>query len=272
MGNNRGMNLLGREVYRTRDEQGWICVLENGQRRFLAFGNQVEQSCMSLGEPHRLEHVYTQAMMLATLFPAALERATLLGLGGGSLARALLHYFPRCRVTAVEQRALVAAIARQFFELPHDPRLRVIIADAGDHLAGPRKRSDLILADLYGSDGMDPQQCQPAFLGRCRAALTCHGVLAVNLWNDDYRDSRAARAALVEAFDGMVLQLHVAGGNSISFAFAGQLPDLKRRQFFAQAQALGLSMGIPLQRLARNLWFQNSGVLQYGHPPDSLAR
>ena len=120
LGNNRAMNELGQEIYRTRDDQGWICVFDNGQRRFLAFGNDVEQSCMSLGEPYRLEHVYTQAMMLATLFPSQVGRATLLGLGGGSLARALLHYFPVCRVTAVELRAQVATVARRFFELPHE--------------------------------------------------------------------------------------------------------------------------------------------------------
>jgi spermidine synthase len=263
LGNNAAMNLLGREIYRIRDAWGWICVFDDGQRRFLAFDNQVEQSCMSLGEPNRLQHVYTQAMVLGTLFAPQLARATLLGLGGGSLARALLHYFPSCRVTAVELRAQVAAVARQFFELAHDPRLRVVITDAGTYLERPRKPSDLILADLYGSQGMDARQTQLAFLEQCRRALTPGGVLSVNLWNDAYRDSRAASAALAEAFDGRVLLVDVPGGNRICFAFSSPLPDVKRRTLFTQAQTLGYRMHIPLQRLARNLWFQNAAALQY---------
>jgi len=261
--NNHAMNLFGQEIYRTRDDQGWICVFDDGQRRFLAFGNQVEQSCMSLNEPYRLQHAYTQAMVLATLFARRLGRSTLLGLGGGSLARAMLHHFPCCRVTAVELRAQVAAVAREFFELPEDPRLRVVIADAGDYLARPRKPSDLILADLYGAEGMDNQQTQLAFLQQCHAALSPGGVLSINLWNNDYRDSRVASAALAEAFDGRVLLFDVPGGNRVCFAFAGPFPELKRRLFFEQAQTLGHRMNIPLQRLARNLWFQNTAVLQY---------
>lgn len=271
LGNNPPMNLFGREIYRIRDTSGWICVYDDGQRRFLAFGNRVEQSCMSLGEPFRLQQAYTQAMALATLFTPQLTRATLLGLGGGSLARALLHYFPSCRVTAVELRPQVAAVARQFFELPHDPRLHVVIADAAEYLEHPRKPSDLILADLYGSEGMDAQQTQLAFLQQCRRALTPDGVLSVNLWDDDHRDSRAASAALAEAFDGRILLVNVAGGNRVCFAFAGPIPEMKRRVFFERAQTLGHRMDIPLQRLARNLWFQNTAALQYRHIPSRLS-
>jgi len=260
------MGLLGRQIYRTRDDKGWICVHQDGHRRFLAFGNQVEQSCMSLQEPLRLEHAYTQAMMLSTLFLPRLERATLLGLGGGSLARALLGYFPSCRVTAVEHRAQVAAVAREYFALPHDPRLRIIIANAGDYLVKPGKASDLVLADLYDAEGMDAQQTQEAFLARCRAALTSDGVLAVNLWNKDYRASLSAQEALSAAFGGKLLGLGVQGGNSVCFGFAGPIPELERRVFFEQAQTLGLRMAIPLQRLARNLWLENTSILQYRQP------
>ena len=256
------MNLFGREIYRVRDAVGWICVFDDGQRRLLAFGNQVEQSCMSLNEPYRLQHVYTQTMVLAALFTPQLARATLLGLGGGSLARTLLHYFPDCRVTAVELRAQVEAVARQFFELPQDPRLRVVIGDAADYLKRSRKPTDLILADLYGSEGMDARQTHPTFLQQCRTALSPSGVLAVNLWNNDFRDSITNSATLAEAFDDRVLVVNVPGGNRICFAFAGQLPNLKRRVFFEQAQLLGNRMHIPLLRLARNLWFQNTARLQ----------
>ena len=47
-------------------------------------------------------------------------------------------------VDRVEQRARVVAVARDYFALPHDPRLRVLIADAGDY------RVDEAIASLEG--------------------------------------------------------------------------------------------------------------------------
>jgi spermidine synthase len=260
------MGTLGKEIYRERDEQGWICVHDDGVRRFLTFGNQVEQSCMLLADPLRLEHVHTQAMMLGALFVGSPERATLLGLGGGSLAKCLLHLYPHCRIRAVEQRARVEAVARDYFALPHDPRLRVLIADAGDYLAGTRRPSDLIFADLFGADAMDVQQASAEFMHACRARLTCRGVLVSNLWHRDPKQTEAAQTAIARAFDGRLLRLDVQSGNRIVYAFAGDLPRPHRRTLFEQAQSLGLALGIPARRLARGLWFQNAPALRLGRP------
>ena len=258
------MGHLGREIYRERDERGWICVHDDGVRRYLTFGNQVEQSCMRLAAPLHLEHVYTQAMMLGALFAQPPERATLLGLGGGSLAKCLLHLFPRCRVHAVEQRARVAAVARDYFALPHDPRLRVLIADAGDYLGSPRRSSDLIFADLYQADAMDADQADPEFLRACRASLGPQGLLVANLWNRDPRRTAAAQAAIAEAFDGRLLQFDVQSGNRVVYAFAGDLPRPRRRALFEQARRLGQALGIPARRMARSLWVQNAPALRLG--------
>ncbi len=258
------MGTLGKEIYRERDEQGWICVHDDGVRRYLTFGNQVEQSCMLLADPLRLEHVHTQAMMLGALFARCPEQATLLGLGGGSLAKCLLHLYPRCRVRAVEQRARVAAVARDYFALPHDPRLRVLIADAGDYLAGTQRPSDLIFADLYGADAMDVQQATAEFMHACRAGLTSRGVLVSNLWHRDPKHTATAQTAIAQAFDGRLLQLDVQSGNRIVYAFAGDLPRPRRRTLLEQARSLGQALGIPAQRLTRSLWFQNAPALRLG--------
>jgi spermidine synthase len=260
------MGTLGKEIYRERDEQGWICVHEDGVRRYLTFGNQVEQSCMLLADPLRLEHVHTQAMMLGTLFAPPPEAATLLGLGGGSLAKCLLHLYPRCRIRAVEQRARVVAVARDYFSLPHAPRLRVVIADAGDYLASPRRPSDLMFADLYRADAMDAQQTAPEFLCACRAGLSSQGVLVTNLWHRDPKQTAAAQGAIADAFDGRLLQLDVQSGNRVVYAFAEHLPRPRRQGLFEQAHRLGRALGIPAQRLARDLWFQNAPTLRLGRP------
>lgn len=251
-------SFLGEEIYRTRDEQGWILVYQKGELRTLSFGSRDEQSGMLLSQPEQLEYAYTQAMMLSLLLAPQPRRLAVLGLGGGSLVRALLHVLPHSSVTAVESRSEVARIARSYFSLPSTPRLRVVIADAGDYLRQKGPPWDLVLTDLFVQSGMDPQQTDTDFLDACKARLGPRGVLAMNLWNTDYRESRHNRERLMAAFDDRVLHITVSGGNSVAFAFAGEIPALARRPFFAAAQDLGLALGIPLQRMARSLWLQNA--------------
>ena len=136
--------------------------------------------------------------------------------------------------------------------------------EAEDFLQSNQGLHDLIFADLYLAEGMYPGQLEDAFLRLCRERLTEDGVLVVNQWASEFQSSRAAFIALMEAFDGQVLHLHVQGGNIIAFAFRGHLPDLPRDRFFSAAQALGLRLDIPLQRHARNLWRQNAELLGVG--------
>jgi len=258
------LSRFGKEIYRAWDELGPILVFEAGVRRTLSFTGDDEQSAMSLAAPARLEYVYTQAMMLGALLTQQVRSVLILGLGGGSLARAVLQYLPACRVAAVEARPLVVEIAQRLFALPTDQRLEVHVGDAVDFMKKEAGPYDLIFTDLYGPSGMDPQQITDGFLGAGKLALRDSGVMVVNLWNTDYRTSRKSRSALVHAFDGRLLQMAVQGGNSIAFGFAGPIPGVAPRELFARAQELGHRMGIPLQRLARGLWSQNLPHLAQG--------
>jgi spermidine synthase len=259
------MSSLRQEICRAQDADGTVAVYQEGTRRVLTFGNGVEQSCVSLADPARLEYPYTQAMLLAMLLGPAPRRALVLGLGGGSLVRALQRRYPRCRLTAVEARALVVEVARDYFFLGADPHLEIVIADAGRFLADPSiPAQDLVLADLYLAEGASPRQTEGPFLESCRRVLSASGVLALNLWCSDYGPLREGTRVLREVFDEQVLSVQVQGGNVVMLGLAGGIPALERRQFFEQAQALGLAMDIPLQRHARGLWRQNAETLGIG--------
>ena len=253
---------LGEEIYRTRDKRGWILVYQKGDLRTLSFGHNDEQSGMSLSQPQRLEYRYTQAMMLGPLLVEQVHRVTVLGLGGGSLVRALLFAFPECRVTVVENRPQVVTVAKKYFSLPDHPQLKIQIADAGRFIAEAHQPCDLMFTDLYHGEGMDDQQTHKIFLARCRAALGGTGLLVMNLWNTDYRYSRRNKAALADAFGDHLFIVTLACGNNIAFAFAEPPPRFERKAFFESAHELGLHMDIPLQRLARHLWLQNSSAIQ----------
>src|SRR3569623_1391487 len=124
----------GTLIHRSRDADGPIEVVDDGVIRTLHFGNDVRQSSMALHDPVHLMLLYTQAMMSCLLFQPDPKRVLLIGLGGGSLAKFLLHHFPRCKIDAVERRAAVVKLAHGYFQLPETPRLRVTVDDACEHL------------------------------------------------------------------------------------------------------------------------------------------
>ena len=255
---------LGRLIYRTQDDDGEIHVYEDGRFRYLTFGNEVEQSCLDLAQPKRLEHVYTQAMLLALLMHDDLCDALLLGLGGGSLARALRAADDRLHVIGIEERAAVIDVARALFQLPRDRGFAAVCADARVFLGQTEAHFGAIFADLYLAGGVHPDQSTPEFLALCRDRLSDNGLLVVNQWASEYQRNMQTFAALRDGFADRLLNVHVQGGNIVSFAFRDHLPELRRDAFFDSAEALGQRLAIPLQRQARNLWRQNAEVLGVG--------
>jgi spermidine synthase len=122
----------GRLIHESHDDDGIIEVIERNGVRSLHFGSYPRQSSMLLADPDRLELDYVRAMTSWLLFKPTLDDdALIVGLGGGSLTRHLLQNFPECRLKAVEYRKSVVKIARSYFGLPLDSRLKIIVDDGG---------------------------------------------------------------------------------------------------------------------------------------------
>ena len=239
-------------IFRCRDEWGVLNVYEEAGRRYLSFGDEIEQSCIDMNRPSRLCYPYTQAMMLGCLFKPA-RQVMVLGLGAGSLVQALLASLPDCRITAVEQRARVAELAREWFDLPRLKRLRIAICDAYDYLNKGTQTADLIFADLFADSGMDDLQAQLSFLTTCRMALNPGGILIVNYWQGHPLTSLAMNQTLETAFDHSPVSMDTSEGNCIVFAFDAAPPRIDKSRFMKQAIGLGELLDIPLQRHARTL-------------------
>src|SRR3569832_2625873 len=162
----------GKLVHRSRDADGPLEVVDDGLTRTLHFGNDTRQSTMALADPVHLMLVYPRAMMSCLLFPPAPRRVLLIGLGGGSLAKFLLHYFPRCEGESVVRRAAVVRLAHGYFQLPESPRLRVHVEDARDFLAQDTPhRYDLILLVVFVVVGLVVGCAVLVYLAACRARL-----------------------------------------------------------------------------------------------------
>lgn len=255
----------GTMIDKTRDEFGVIEVVDNATSRSLHFGSDPKQSSMLLRDPIYLELAYTRAMACALLFSADTRRFLLIGLGGGSLAKFLLHHFPNCRVDAVEYRQAVSEMAYRHFFLPHDERLNILIGDGGHFMRNAEMAEyseyDVIFVDAFLDNGIARTVCGMSFYDACRDRLADGGVLSMNLWNGDFIRARDMLEDIRASFDGNVLQLPVEGKDNV-IALATKGPPLKKRLRHLEAHSKELEQlthveyGVFLRHLRKhNSWF-----------------
>lgn len=256
----------GTLIHRSKDSHGTIEVVDDGITRSLHFGNAVRQSATDLSRPEHLVLTYTRAMMSSLLFRPSPCNVLLIGLGGGSLAKFILHHFPHCTVDAIEHRELVVRLAHGYFLLPEDQRLRIHIADGSgfvQHMASSCSgRYDLILIDAYHDAGMDDNMGEQQFLHACHTLLTTDGLLAINLWGRDRPRYNQTRRTLQQCFSAKPLLLPAEGTTNI-IAMALRRADHKGSLKAAgtHAKTLEDQTGLELVRLSRTLLKRNGTVV-----------
>ncbi|MBT4501443.1 MAG: spermine synthase, partial [Gemmatimonadetes bacterium] len=250
----------GEVIFSCRDESGVIDVVEEAKTRSLHFGTVARQTTMFRSEPQTLALSYTRCMMTGLLFVEPVRSALILGLGGGALARFLLHYFPECRIDAVEKRMRVVEVARAFFELPVEERLKISVGRAEDFLRRCKEGAyDLVLVDIHDSDGMALGQAEIGFFARCRRLMSDRGLLVINLWSGEKRQVlRRVSGELQRCFAAQVMELPVAGkSNKVALAFSFPIPKKVLSQVRERAEELEGRTGVELEQLLEDLIWHN---------------
>lgn len=203
-------------LWQGNDQLGPVSVLDNGEFRVLAFGDNDEQSKQLKSSPHIPQHSYIQAMLMVLMFTTP-RSAIVLGLGGGALIHALRHYDASIKLTSVEIRPCVIELAKRYFQLPQSKKLTLIEQDAKDFLEQKNhKRVDIIFADLYHQQGVDEHQLSELFIQNSYAMLKTDGVLVLNCWKE--QSVNEAFKALVNHYFVNVYACLTSGGNWVIFA------------------------------------------------------
>jgi spermidine synthase len=245
-------------IYQIQDQDGIIEVKENGLLRTLHFDSEPTQSAMSLEKTNELQLDYAKAMLSVLLFKEVdNDDLLLMGLGGGSIAKYLLQNFSQCRIEAVEYRAAVAEIAHDYFGLPRDNRLNVVI-DCGAHYALERcnlqqEFYSLIMLDAFDATGMAQSLCNPEFFAACKKMLKKDGVLVVDLWNTT-EQFKQLFSWIGSLFDAKLLFLPVDGVvNVIGLFFNENTPIYSRRELQRKAIKLEKTYGLPFTQFLKDL-------------------
>jgi spermidine synthase len=252
------------KIHSVRDAEGVIEVVDERQVRTLHFGSLARQSTMFLKNVNALALAYTRCMMTSLLFCPPPRTALVLGVGGGSLPKFLLHHFPQCQVDAVDKRQKVVEVARAYFALPDLPRLQVHVGDGVAYLDESTIQYDLMMVDLHDSEGMAPAVFQPTFFTACHQQLAANGIFVINLWCGRREgELKQIQQRLGEAFAGQVLYLPVANkSNCVALGFKGgltlqPLPELRQK-----ATALDAEFKIELADLLEQLARHNPHILK----------
>lgn len=174
------MGTRGQIVLSTSDHIGNILVVDYRHYRVLTFDSHYEQSGYSLEKPHSVVHEYIRIMMLVLGFTSP-RHVTLLGLGGGSLLRSIHHHLDKCQFHVVELRAKVFEVAKYYFDIPVDSRVKYSISDAKIQLrAAANESTDIIFSDLFDAYFMSPIQTQKKFVSESYRVLKKDGWLVIN--------------------------------------------------------------------------------------------
>ncbi|MBF0453444.1 MAG: spermidine synthase [Magnetococcales bacterium] len=162
-----------------------IEVIKEGPYRSLRFDSHLVQSRVLESQPGKLILNYAQHMIASLLFlPHPPKRILMIGLGGGSLARFFLDHFPDCHIDVVEYNEAIPPLAQDYFFLPKDPRLSIIIADGANYMATTQPKQggyELILVDAFDHAGMSQSVYSGLFFKAAKGLMAEKGVMAVNM-------------------------------------------------------------------------------------------
>jgi spermidine synthase len=170
-----------RTVFEKRsDYNGNVRVVEDSYTRYLMF-NRTLQSGQDVKNPDRSALRYVDAFHLGRAAAPEARSALFIGLGGGMGPRQYHSFYPRMKIEAVEIDPLVAVLARDYFKLPKDDRMKVHVGDGRAFLEKSKDKYDLIFLDAYDAHSAPPLLTTVEFMGVVRNRLTEGGALVANV-------------------------------------------------------------------------------------------
>jgi spermidine synthase len=157
-----------------------ISVEDRGMLRILRFERN-RQSSMYLDAPFDTDFEYPAYMHLGLAVKPGAERTLVIGLGGGSVVKRMWRDYPWMTLDVVEIDHVVAGVAREYFALPDDPRIRVHIADGREFVESSAEACwDIVMVDAFDEDVVPRPLKTEEFMRAARTHLAEDGAVVYN--------------------------------------------------------------------------------------------
>lgn len=253
-------------VYQTGDVR-CICFT-----RFCRIGRQ---TCQDVKHPDRIVMNYPQ-MMLGALFVKPEPKSVLIvGLGGGTIPRALRELVPQVRIDVVEIDPAVVKVARRYFDLGDSSAMNVIEADGRVQVKRAlreQKRYDLIMLDAFDHEYIPEHLLTQEFLQEVKALLAPDGVLAANTFSSSrlYDHESTTYASVFPQFFNLKRE------NRVIIAANGPLPtdeqlEANSERFEDAFESLGFNASKVLPLFSRKQdWERSARILTDQYSPANL--
>lgn len=142
-------------------------------------------------------------------------------------------------------------VARNWFELPQTEQIMLHCGDAARYIAhAPDVCTDLILSDLYESDGMSEVQASVFYIRSCARHLTDSGVMVLN-----FHQLPAPQSELMQVISEQFAEVFVCdvfSGNYVMFCLKKPLQD-SLSAMLPEVRALAKHLQMPLLYYFRQL-------------------
>jgi spermidine synthase len=203
-----------------------VLVYEQDGERCMCFTRLCRigrQTCMDTRAPDRFVMNYTRMMMAALFVNPDPKSILIVGLGGGTLPRALERLLPDARIDVVEIDPAVVRVAERFFEFRPSDRVRVAELDGRVFVKRAQRegrRYDLVMLDAFDHEYIPEHLLTKEFLEEVASLLTPTGVLAANTFSLSrlYDHESATYAAVFGTFFNLKTE------NRVIIARPGKLP------------------------------------------------
>jgi spermidine synthase len=167
------------EVYSHTSAYHDINVTDYGYIRVLRFTRN-RQSSMYLDAPFDTDFEYPGYFHIALALKPDARRTLVLGLGGATVVKRMWRDYPDMRVDAVELDPDVVDVARRFFALPDDERIRVFTDDGRAFVETCTETYDIAIVDAFDEDRVPRPLTTEEFMRALRDRLAPDGVVAYN--------------------------------------------------------------------------------------------
>jgi spermidine synthase len=218
-----GMKLVHAERSLYRE----VLIYERRGMRCMCFTRECRigrQTCMDPDHPDRIVMNYPR-MMLAALYANPEPRSVLIiGLGGGTLPRALQQLLPQARIDIVEIDPAVIRVAKTHFGFTETANVRAVEADGRvfvKRALREERRYDLIMLDAFDHEYIPEHLLTREFLAEVKSLLAPGGVLAANTFSSSrlYHHESVTYAAVFPEF------YYLKKDNRVIIATNGPLPS-----------------------------------------------
>lgn len=160
-------------------------VTDNDGVRLLRFDRN-RQSSMLLNDPFETDFEYPGYLHLTMAIAPHARAALVIGLGGGSVVKRMWRDYAPMRLDVVEIDEEVVEVARAFFALPDDERIRVMVADGRDWVRHCPETYDIVIVDAYDDDRFPRPLMTEEFMRDVAERLNPGGVVAYNFIGSVY--------------------------------------------------------------------------------------